>query len=166
MKGIDVNDLRHLIIRPTLDKIGLMSSAAENLLLGTAAIESLMGYHLRQITGPALGIYQIEPITHDDVHINFLDNIKHIDLKLKILGLLNFDAILGDRQKQQKELIGNLYYATAIARLIYYRAPSPLPVGGDIDGLAHYWKKYYNTELGKGTVEDFVRCYNQYVLLK
>jgi hypothetical protein len=29
--------------------------------------------------------------------------------------------------------------------------------------MAHYWKKYYNTEKGKGTVEGFVESYDELV---
>ena len=40
---------------------------------GTAAVESRMGTYLRQIGGPALGIWQVEPATHLDCWDNWLD---------------------------------------------------------------------------------------------
>jgi len=61
----DADHLRREIIAPALRHIGMWSGAAENLLLGTAAVESRMGTYLRQVGGgPALGIWQVEPVTH------------------------------------------------------------------------------------------------------
>lgn len=53
-------------------------------------------------------------------------------------------------------LITDLAYATAMARLVYYRRPEPLPEAHDLDGLARYWKAHFNTDLGAGTVEGFL----------
>jgi hypothetical protein len=33
----------------------------------------------------------------------------------------------------------------------------------DVFKLAEYWKKYYNTPKGKGTVQQFIQSYNKYV---
>ena len=72
--AINTKHLRLYIIRPTLQKINLWSEAAENLLLGTAAQESLLGTYLKQNgNGPALGIYQMEPNTHKDIWIHYLN---------------------------------------------------------------------------------------------
>lgn len=43
----DADHLRREIIAPALRHIGMWSEAAENLLLGTAAVESRMGTYLR-----------------------------------------------------------------------------------------------------------------------
>ncbi|MEY8241449.1 MAG: hypothetical protein RPT25_13980, partial [Cycloclasticus sp.] len=56
-----------------------------------------------------------------------------------------------------EQLIVNLSYATAIARVIYYRVPKALPPGNDIRALAKYWKTHYNTSLGRGTADEFVQ---------
>ena len=45
---------------------------------------------------------------------------------------------------------------------VYYRTPDPLPIN-DIPGMARMWKDYYNTHLGKGTVEEFITNYNKYI---
>lgn len=39
-------------------------------------------------------------------------------------------------------------------RLSYKRIPALIP--GDLLGRAQYWKEYYNTEAGKGTVEHYL----------
>jgi len=148
--------LKEYIIIPTLDYMGLNSASAVNLLLGTAAQESHLGEYLHQINGPALGIYQMEPDTHKDIHNNFL--VYKSDLNKKILNL-SFPAF-----SMKKNLIGNLYYATAMARIHYYRVPEKLPKVDDIEGLANYWKRYYNTTIGKGTIREFIKNFEKYIL--
>ncbi|HQO65941.1 MAG TPA: two-component regulator propeller domain-containing protein, partial [Spirochaetales bacterium] len=64
--------LRDLIIRPTLVDMGHYSPEAEALLLGIAAQEARGGRYLAQLRGPARGIYQMEPATHDDLWRHFL----------------------------------------------------------------------------------------------
>ncbi|MBO9493858.1 hypothetical protein J7438_07130 [Thalassotalea sp. G20_0] len=159
--GILASDLRINVIQPVLKSIGLYSLAAENLLLGTAVQESLCGKHLVQVQGPALGIYQIEPDTHDDAWQNYL-NFRH-ELAGKVRGFASSDFDQSSENRHQ-ELVLNLGYATAIARIVYYRKPEALPDDpNDIEALARYWKKHYNTPLGKGTTEEFVRNYKDFV---
>ena len=57
------------------------------------------------------------------------------------------------------ELIGNLNYAVAMARLRYWVVPSPLPEANNIAALGQYWKTYYNSIHGSGTVDKFVNAY-------
>lgn len=152
---IRANDLRTLIIRPTLAATGLWTQAAENLLLGTAAQESHMGEYLKQIKGPALGIYQMEPNTHDSLQDNYLfyrDDLREMG-----------DHYCGDLEGHDA-LVGNLFYATFMARIKYYQNPEPLPDAEDIPGLAHYWKRVYNTYHGAGTEAEFIRNYKRFTL--
>lgn len=151
---MDKDILEHLIIN-SLNKIGMNSQSAINLLLGTCATESDFGTYLKQIHGPALGIYQIEPNTEKDVWVNYLkyhNNIKNIiinDFKVKTYGAYS---------------LTNFEYQTIIAFLCYYRKNKNFPDPNDIEGLAKFWKKYYNTYKGKGRVQDFIDKYNKYVL--
>lgn len=144
---INPKQLKSLIIEPVLKTYDLYSEAAVNLLLGTCAQESRMGYYLKQVKGPALGIYQMEPATHNDI----LQNMPEYREVEKV------------RPSPPSALIFDLTYATILCRLQYWRFPEPLPKANDLEGLAKYWKKYYNTEKGKGTVEQFVRNYYKYV---
>lgn len=49
-------------------------------------------------------------------------------------------------------------------RLVYwFKTASPVPSNKDIEGLAEYWKKYYNSHLGAGTIEGAIEKYNKYV---
>ncbi len=159
--SIDKTQLKELIIEPVLGHLDLYSESAVQLLLGTAAAESNMGDYIKQVGGgPALGIYQMEPSTNQDVHDNYLSY--RIGLKGKVNRLaFREDESLG--MFQADEMIGNLYYATAMARIHYLRVPEALPEADDLDGLAHYWKKYYNTDFGKGTIIHFLKSWSKYV---
>lgn len=159
MKGISSQELLHHIIRPTLCTMDLGSESSENLLLGTAAHESYMGYYLTQQGGPALGIYQIEPATHYDLWHNYLNYRQTLSEKLRSFLPASCTTI----ETMNSQLISNLVYSTAIARMIYYRVTEPLPKANDIASLALYWKKYYNTYLGKGKEEDFISHYQKYI---
>ena len=85
MNGLDVVQLRREVLRPTLRYLELWSPAAENLVIGTAAHESGGCRYLTQIGGPALGLYQIEPATHDDLWTNFL--AYRVELRAKTAAL-------------------------------------------------------------------------------
>ena len=53
-------------------------------------------------------------------------------------------------------------YATAVTRLIYFRVPQKLPPADNIEKIARYWKRHYNTRKGKGDPAEFVRRYERY----
>lgn len=150
--------LREHIIWPVLEDMGLASESAVELLILTAATESHMGKYIKQVRGPALGIYQMEPQSHDDVWENFLHY--KADLSAKVRKWELEQAFPYDNSYQ---MAGNLYYATAMARVFYLRFDKRLPDHNDIEGLAQYWKKYWNTPLGAGTVEKAINDYNKYV---
>lgn len=148
--------LRDYVIRPTLQQLGLWSLSAENLLIGTVFQESRGGHYLHQLgDGPAVGIYQIEPKTHDDVLINY------VSYRSSLLERLESVCTSQDKHEQ---LATNLSYATAIARLVYYRKPDALPDAEDVEALANYWKEHYNTHLGKGTPDEFINNFPTEIL--
>ncbi len=147
--------LDQYIIRPALQYLDMESEAAVNLLLGTCAQESNMGVFVRQMdNGPAVGIYQIEPTTHDDIYDNYITYRDELQKKMN-------DLRLGTTKHEQ--LSSSIFYQSVIARLIYYRVAEKLPNASDVKGLANYWKKYYNTPKGHGTPEQFVHNYYKYV---
>lgn len=149
----DPQQFRGLVIE-VLKELGLeipYSDVAVELLMLTAAHESLMGTYLRQVKGPACGVFQMEPATERDIYENFFKyqhNIRHL--------------VEGFKMKQPGEvtdLESNLAYQIAMARVHYYRVPAPLPKSPDPVKLAEYWKKYYNTHKGKGKVAYAVNHY-------
>lgn len=157
---MNAEQLRNLIIQPTLQYLRLDSLAAQNLLLGTAAQESQMGVYIKQINGSALGIYQMELFTFKDITQRYLGSHDKIPLRRKVIDLTSVKSFGFDFS----DLAGNLYFATALARLKYLTIKELLPDADDIEGLAKYWKKYYNTYEGKGTESEFIANYKKYVL--
>ena len=151
---IDPTQLRHEVVRPALEWIDLYSKAAEDLLMGTAAQESRLQYLKQLGTGPALGIFQMEPATHDDIWDNYL--AYNPELASQVRGLASQHKWTAN---PARELVGNLMYAAAMSRVFYRRIKAALPEQGDVAGMARYWKNFYNTSLGAGTEEEFVRNY-------
>jgi hypothetical protein len=156
------HDLRIYVVRPTLKRLDLWSEAAENLIIGTAAQESRLGTYLHQINGPALGIFQVEPATHGDLWKNYLNY--RPSLASKIAGFASrHNSDIHSMRVEDSELVTNLAYSTAIARMVYYRVPESLPDSDDIPALATYWKTYFNTYLGRGRPEEFEQNYRKMV---
>lgn len=139
---------RHLyeyVIRPTLDYLssaqpGINSLAARRLLLGTAMAESDLRY-LRQLSdGPALGLWQMEPDSHDDIWTHYL--FYRPELARAV------EAMTARWPRGAFALVGNLFYGCAMARMQYYRSPKALPKADDAAGLAKYHEVLYNTLIG------------------
>lgn len=150
-----------LLLAPTLHEIQMWSQSAENLMLGTLAVESDFGTYLAQYpnNGPALGPYQDEKISYDEI---FTMVIPSLSPRQKLI--LQKNHIFSDLIEDRERLVYDWKFATIICRLHYWRFPEPLPKPDDIEGLAQYWKKYYNTKKGKGTVEGFIKKYHEHVL--
>lgn len=146
---LNPHEFRRYVIRPTLQQLKLHSPAAEALLLGTALAESGLEALVQRGGGPALGLYQIEPATHDDIWRSYLA------FKPRLAARVAIQA--AGLRPGRSQLVPNLAYATAIARLVYLRQPSRLPPADDITALAAYWKAHFNTSAGKGTPEHFIR---------
>jgi len=153
---ISPQHLKEHVIAPVLNSLGLYSDSAVNLLLLTAAVESDTGRYLRQVgSGPALGIYQMEPQTYQDIWNNYLRYRPGIEKKVSWYLADYFP------HKEEQQLPGNLYLATAMCRVHYWRVEEPLPDADNALALATYWKKYYNTPAGKGTVGKALSAYRK-----
>lgn len=137
---IDLRQFRNLVIRPALMEIDAFSVAAERLVLGTALVESNLQYIHQLGGGPAKGLFQCEPTTHDDIWENYLRY--KVDLMNKLRGLMI------PRMDMVDQLHGNHFYAAAICRIHYMRVKKALPQPNDALGMASYHKKYYNSVLG------------------
>lgn len=120
---------------------------ATNLLLETCAAETCLGtYEDPTPNGAGYGANQTDPIGFKDVvertrpgilkliHEQFGYQLK----KLKVEDLAN-DALL----------------SFIVCRLHYRLRPEPIPE--TIRGRAEYWKQFYNSQAGKGTVEHYLR---------
>jgi hypothetical protein len=108
-----------LVIRPSLSKINLWSPSAEELVLGTAIVESGLTYLRQWGDGPALGLRQVEPSTQNDLYTNFLNYRPELGSQLMELRAPNLSM--------DENLATNLMYGAAVCRLCYYRKPDALP---------------------------------------
>ena len=142
---LDLSQLRKHIIRPALEAIDAHSPAAENLVLGTALVESGLRYVAQLNNGPARGLWQMEPATAEDIHRNYLAYRPKLRDQVKSLMFAGAGP--------EANLTGNLIYGAAMCRIHYLRVSEPLPFSDDARGMARYWKRYYNTALGDGDVD-------------
>lgn len=154
MTGLDLSHVKRLWVRPALAELGLDADAAVNLVTGTALAESGCVW-LEQIRGPALGLWQMEPATHDDCWANFLLYPRFSRLATALHGLT------GGNAPSPGLLVTHPLYAAAMCRIKYYRAPDPLPVAGDAAGLSAYHKRIYNSPLGAADAAANVRLFQQ-----
>lgn len=150
------NNFYSNIILPTLRSITFAKTqslleieAAAELLLGTAIQESsLQFFKQKEALKPALGPYQMEEATFNDLHQNYLKYRKMLldqALTASPTGSPSFVSLETDHK-----------YATVIARFQYARYPANLPKHNDLRGQANYWKMHWNTYKGAGTIEKYM----------
>lgn len=186
---IFISQFKELIVRPTLKALCFTehkkmpdgkesaithhfdTESAVNLLTATALVESNLS-GLKQINGPALGFYQIEPATANDCWLNFLlDRPAFVDSVYFASGFPQSEVSQRNRVKAPtvNNLMTNLAYATCMARVIYYRIPESLPVmtddeEQDSESLYWYYKKYYNTDKGKANIVRDLPLFRQTIM--
>lgn len=151
IKAWSPGDFREEVIKPALKALALPNwehDSSEDLLLGTALQESGLR-NIKQEGGPALGVFQMEPATHEDIWDTYLVSRKNLATAVR--------AIVKPSVPSVAEIMANPVYAAALCRIKYLRSPKQLPVVGDVPGLARMWKEVYNTPLGKGTEDEFVK---------
>jgi hypothetical protein len=140
------------LIKKTLSPLGLYSLDAEELLMATCAQESLLGKYRRQgNNGPAIGIFQMEPNTFNDIWQNYLAYHEQLADGLR--------ALASTQPPRPIEMLMNDPFAICMCRVHYLRVPHPMPSGTSLQGLWGYYKVYYNSVLGAATQEEFVRNY-------
>lgn len=157
---MDVTQFRKLIVVQALTYLGLASTAAIQMVMGTIAQESRFQYLHQLGKGPALGLGQMEPATHDSLWHNYL--AYHHPLAALVRHLVP-GRYLVHWLPDSLALEGSLEYAVAMIRVKYYREKEPLPRAFDWKAQAEYYKKYYNTAGGAATVDEYLRNYRHYV---
>lgn len=131
-------DFKHLCTEALLDW-GLHSDHCVELLAMICAHESLGGKHRKQIGGPALGLFQIEPVTHNSVW----DNSDSIRARAKRYGIAEDVSKLETDDR----------YSIWVAR--HYLAQDPNPLPKTPEAMAAYCKSYWN-RTGKATPEKYL----------
>ncbi len=152
----NITQFRSAVVVPSLSDLQLYSKDAEELLVFTCAVESNGGTYLHQVNGPAVGIYQIEPNTYTHIWINHI--AKHTPLQMMLALKFNIPKMV-----PVEVMATDLRFATAMARLFYARFKDPLPKHDDIDGIWDYYKRYYNTSLGKAVKGKSIEAYKAFL---
>lgn len=143
------------IVRDALKDIDMYSDDAHAMVMRTGLAET--GFRtLFQKRGPALGFWQCEPNTAYDIIENYI--LYRPQLKSKLLSY-NIDSSTVIRV-----LKTDIAAQAILCRLKYRRDSKPIPKWNDVKGQAEYWKRVYNTELGKGTIEHFIDANKGYEL--
>ncbi len=134
----------------------MYSEDAEELIIATLGQETLGGRYVRQIKGPALGIYQMEPMTYDSLWAHYISQDEALARRI-----LNGCQYL--QRPPSEHLVHNLKLATMMTRIFYRQIRDPLPKKEDIDGIWDYYKSWYNTKLGRATKDEFIKNYVKFV---
>lgn len=123
---------------------------SNGLMRKTVAHESHYGTHPNTFReGYYGGVAQVDPIGFEDTQ----DVKAHPGLRRKYDQIRQHFGINWE-DVQYEDLVDPLHSVIA-GRLRYMNVPKRVPE--DDYGQAKYWKKYYNTDAGKGTPEKFLK---------
>lgn len=150
------------IITDVLQRLGdkYADPKAIELIYNTGLVESKYTY-LKQIKGPARGVFQIEPFTAMDICTNYLLYREKLMKKVAEVSMLDWKYFLKPAEEDwQNILTSNLYAQIVMTRIHYRRVPKPLP--RTINEQSIYWKTWFNTHKGKGTPEKFLEIVSKY----
>lgn len=151
----DAKQAREKIVKPVLHGIGMWNEYAEELMMGTLAVESQGGtYLVQQNAGPALGVFQMEPATHDDIWQKWLPNHPAIANNL-------MQSCMISMKPAAAMMVSNLFYACAMARIEYFRNTAA-PIPATLEEQAEFWVKYYNRG-SQATPEKFISAYRSFL---
>lgn len=150
---MNIKRFRYLVIEPTLLHLTrynkrMLSTDALNLMCGTVLLEGAKGNHVayhKQIKGPALSPFQVEPDTMFDNYQNFI-SARH-DLNDLVDELRISDS-------REEDLMCNPFFACAMARIKYWRSPKAIPA--EASGKAAYYKSIYNSHKGAADIEKAI----------
>lgn len=158
-RGIDSLQLLQEAVRPALakmnEKLPNMTSgkaiAAEQIVMGTAAIESRLVWIRQHNHGPARGLWQMEPSTFYDLLLRCPERLRTAILRMSVADIN--DTVSPD------EMCWNLRFAASMCRLKYRDDPHPLPEIGDIASMERLHKRCYNSILGATQPGQFTRAW-------
>jgi len=151
---IDLEHFARLVLVPTLKSLEMDALWARSLLLTIGIVESEFEALEQYGGGPALGFFQMEPRTHDDNWASWLAFRPH-----RVNALLNATGV---QRPDSIQMVRNLPYAVAMARIWLWRRRFVVPRYDDSAALARIWKNEYNTERGAGRKEKFIRKFQKH----
>lgn len=147
---IDKEDLKKQA-KKICEVLGMgVNQVADKMILETAIAETGLGKIEDKTKGAGMGITQFDEFPFDDLKQRSLDKRDKIYQNLGVdITLVEWDDI------RYNPFLGMLF-----ARLQYLPLKENIP--STIEERARYWKKYYNTVKGKGTVEHYLEMNKQY----
>lgn len=131
------------VVTATLKEMDRFKPECVELLCMIAAHESMLGKYRKQIKGPALSLFQIEPRTHDSIWDN-CDSIGKLADKLGI-------------ERDLQSLADDDRYAVFMARCYLLMDTNPLPK--TVCEMGEYAKRYWNSDGGKASPEAYINAY-------
>lgn len=152
------------LIKKTLTGMGkkFASDDAVELVMGTGLVESRYKY-IRQLgDGPARSFWQVEPATA-------VDNCQHyLTHRPGLMRMCAESSMVDIKHWQTYSVITwadiletNMSAGIIHCRLKYWRVPKRMP--NTTEGMANYWKEFYNTHQGAGHVEDYIDTVGKYL---
>ena len=128
------------------------NNTAVDMLLETAAAETGLGSVPDPTQGAGMGLTQFDRLPFDDI------KRRSMGQRDKILDELKIDISL----VEWEHLRYNQFLSLLFTRLLYRLRPEPIPVSRE--GRAVYWKQFYNTEAGAGTVEHYMKMCARFLI--
>ena len=152
------------LIKSTCEGMGdkFASEDAITLIHETGVVES--GYkYLRQLgDGPAKSFWQIEPLSAVDNLQHYLKHRKSLMLRCAMVSMIDLKHWQNNDERLWSNILEkNISAAIVHCRIKYWRVPKSMP--NTLEGRAKYWKKYYNTDQGKGTEEKYIDTVKEYL---
>ena len=152
------------MIASTCSKLGdkYASKEAVDLVLATGIVESRYEYIRQMGDGPARSFWQVEPASAVDNLAHYLVHRSNLMQKCAEASLVDVKHWQNyDEQVWADILEKNIASGIIHCRLKYWRVPKRMP--NTLEGQADYWKKYYNTEGGKGDPEHFIESVKKWL---
>lgn len=144
-------DILYRYARVICDVIGHgVNNTAVNLIVETAITETGGGTIEDKTDGAGMGVTQFDRFPFEDLRE------RSLRLRVKIMKNLGVDIT----KVQWDDLRYNTFLSLLFTRLQYFPFSEEIPK--TIEERANYWKKYYNTEAGKGTPQHYLEMNKKY----
>ncbi len=147
MLSYGITDKRQVLAmtKTICDKLGGGENAIK-LVVETAQKETKLGaYKDKTPYGAGVGLCQFDLNGFRDTQDRTPESRREA-----IIKAFNIDIL----QVSHRELAYSPFLSLLFCRLFYLLRPGAIP--SDVLGRAEYWKKWYNSSLGKGTIDQYV----------
>tara|TARA_R110002020_G_scaffold138134_2_gene307922 strand:+ start:647 stop:1135 length:489 start_codon:yes stop_codon:yes gene_type:complete len=160
-----INSMQMLaVIKKTLEKMGSKYASQDAMMLvyRTGLVESRYEYIMQKGGGNiARGHWQCEPWVAVSLCKDYLQYRKELLKKVAEICHLDWSYFTNPQEDKWREVLTtNLIAGVVVCRLHYWRVPKKMPK--TLDEQAAYWKRWYNTSKGAGTVDHFKELVMKY----